>query len=206
MSEASEMTVCYDHQRRTCIQVERVDGRVKFIPLDVDGLQVCGLSQREFDDRFKPIAGYPVKRACELYLSYSQNIGATQEALGYLGRVITITKEVAVMATNKRAAAEARQAPAPAKPSKAVSAKATPKKAEKPVKADAKPAPKKSTGEKRHSAAQMFQDLIMQGKLTDDQIFAKVKAEFNLDDGKRGYVGWYRNHLRKQGQNPPDAK
>ena len=56
------------------------------------------------------------------------------------------------------------------------------------------------------SAAQMFQDLIMAGKLTDDQIFEKVQAEFGLDEKKRGYVKWYRNHLKKQGQNPPEAK
>jgi len=52
----------------------------------------------------------------------------------------------------------------------------------------------------------MFQDLIMAGKLTDDQIFEKVQAEFGLDEKKRGYVKWYRNHLKKQGANPPEAK
>ena len=30
--------------------------------------------------------------------------------------------------------------------------------------------------------------------------------EFGLDEKKRGYVKWYRNHLKKQGQNPPEAK
>ena len=46
----------------------------------------------------------------------------------------------------------------------------------------------------------------MEGKLTDDQIFAKVQKEFNLDDNKRSYVKWYRNDLNKKGMNPPAAK
>ena len=58
----------------------------------------------------------------------------------------------------------------------------------------------------RESAASMFKELIMTGGMTDDQIFAKVKAKYDLDDKKRGYVGWYRNWLKKQGQNPPDPK
>jgi len=66
----------------------------------------------------------------------------------------------------------------------------------------------KKTGEKvpRESAAQMFKDLIMAGKLTDDQIFATVKKKFGLDDKKRSYVAWYRNQLSKDGQKPPAAK
>lgn len=64
----------------------------------------------------------------------------------------------------------------------------------------------KEPKEKRYSAAQMFQDLIMEGKLTDAQIFTKVQEKFGLDDKKSGYVKWYRNHLKKNGQNPPEAK
>jgi len=80
-------------------------------------------------------------------------------------------------------------------------------KVEKPTAKAAKPAAKPvKAGEKKPSAAQMFQDLIMAGKLTDDQIFEKVQAEFGLDEKKRGYVKWYRNHLKKQGANPPEAK
>lgn len=60
--------------------------------------------------------------------------------------------------------------------------------------------------EKKPSASGMFCDLIMAGKDTDDQIFAKVQKAFGLDDSKRSYVGWYRNKLLKDGKNPPDAK
>ena len=67
---------------------------------------------------------------------------------------------------------------------------------------DAKPAaapkPKKD-----RTVASVMRALIMAGGKTDDQIFAEVKAEFGLDDGKRGYVKWYRNDLIKKGEKPP---
>lgn len=72
--------------------------------------------------------------------------------------------------------------------------------------AKAKKGVKKEPGAKRESAAQMFQDLIMAGNLTDDKIFAKVKDKFKLDDKKRSYVAWYRNKLVKDGKKPPAAK
>lgn len=80
------------------------------------------------------------------------------------------------------------------------------KKAAKAKKANAKS--RKASGEKapRESAAQMFQDLIMAGNLTDDKIFAKVQDKFKLDDKKRSYVAWYRNKLKKDGKKPPEAK
>lgn len=63
----------------------------------------------------------------------------------------------------------------------------------------------KKTATKKTSAASRFKELIMEGKLSDDQIFSKVQSEFGLDDKKRSYVSWYRNNLIKQGQNPPEA-
>lgn len=91
-----------------------------------------------------------------------------------------------------------------AEPAAATAAKAKASKPAKDVKApvtatDAAPKEKKAT------AGNLFKDLIMAGKLTDDQIFVAVKKEFGLDDSKRGYVKWYRNDLKKKGQNPPDA-
>jgi len=206
---------CHDHQRRTCIQVERVNGHVKYIPLDVGiGLEVQTMSADVFDQRFTPMVNYPAEKACQLYLGYSQNIGATKEALDYLGRVINVSKQEFEMATAKKTAAPAEEKKTPAR--RATNGKAEPAKAGrratdpvvKPAKeAKAKAAPAKAKdGEKKVSAAQMFQDLIMAGKLTDDQIFEKVQAEFGLDEKKRGYVKWYRNHLKKQGKNPPEPK
>ena len=59
------------------------------------------------------------------------------------------------------------------------------------------------------SASSRFKEMIMANAtikkpLTDDEIFDKVAAEFNLDDSKRSYVTWYRNDLRKKGENPPE--
>lgn len=71
------------------------------------------------------------------------------------------------------------------------------------------PAVAKAAKEKqapRETASKMFRELIMDGKLNDDQIFQKVQAKFGLGDEKRNYVKWYRNHLKKTGHNPPEAK
>ena len=198
---------CYDRQRRTCIQVERTGTHVKYIPLDVnEGLQVLTATANEFDQRYEPMVNYPAEKACQLFLNYSQTIGATKEALGYLGQIVNVSKQEADMATTKKTAATEKAAATKTAAKKAApvtkpAAKSAPAKTAKPA---AKPAAK--TGEKKMSAAQMFQDLIMAGKLTDDQIFAKVQEKFGLDEKKRGYVKWYRNHLKKQGMNPPEAK
>jgi len=106
------------------------------------------------------------------------------------------------MATAKKAVNTTKKAPAP-KSKKDVAA-------EKPVAAKGAKA-KKDAGEaapkvKKESAAQLFRDLIMEGKKTDDQIFAEVQKKFSLDDSKRGYVAWYRNDLSKKGENPPAPK
>lgn len=201
---------CHDFSRRTCIQVERANGHVKFIPLDVSsGLEVQKTSVESFDQRFTPMEEYPAEKACQLYLSYSQNIGATKEALDYLGQVITISKQEYQMATTKKAAATEKTAAKPttkktppAKPAAKVTEAKAGRRAIDPV----VKTPAKKTGEKKQSAAQMFQDLIMEGKLTDDKIFEKVQEKFGLDEKKRGYTKWYRNHLKKQGMNPPEAK
>ena len=206
------IVACCDHQSRTCIQVKRTGTRVKYIPFDArKGLRVLTATANEFDQRYEPIVNYPAEKACQLFLNYSQTIGATKEALGYLGQIVNVSKQEADMATTKKTAAaeKAAAAAAAAKPAvkKAAPVKPTATEAA-PAKAAAKPAakPAAKTSEKKISAAQMFQDLIMAGKLTDDQIFEKVQAEFGLDEKKRGYVKWYRNHLKKQGKNPPEAK
>jgi len=64
----------------------------------------------------------------------------------------------------------------------------------------------KNTTEKkpRESASAMFQALLLAGELSDDKIFQKVQKKFGLDDKKRSYVAWYRNHLKKKGTPAPD--
>ncbi len=205
--------VCHDHQRRTCIQVVRDKPTlfVHYIPLDVEnGLQVHTLSFRDFDSRFKPMVKYPVDKAARLYVGYAKDIGATKEALDFLGHVINITNQEYDMATTKKAtndkAVKAAKDKTPVKKAPAVKAKSKP--AAKSIADIKKPGvgKKPSNLVKKNSASQMFKDLIMEGKLTDDQIFAQVQKEFGLDEKKRSYVKWYRNDLKKSGMNPPDAK
>lgn len=57
----------------------------------------------------------------------------------------------------------------------------------------------------RDTVAGNMMDAIMENKLSDDEIFSTVAAKFGLDEGKRSYVSWYRNYLRKRGFNPPNA-
>lgn len=202
-----------DAARRSCIQVERGIDTVKFVPLDIDnGLVVVTCSKREFDDRFKPMTDYPAAKAVKLYVEYAQSIGATVEVMEYFSKAIKVTEREFKMATTKTSAAADRTTKISA--AKAAADKATkaeqaaqPKATKAAAKtAPAKPAAKGKAGETEYgSAAQMFQGLIMEGKLTDDEIFAQVQKKFGLDDKKRSYVNWYRNHLKKDGKNPPAA-
>ena len=207
MTKKTDIRAYYDHQRRTCIQVERSEEYVKFVPLDIDaGLDVCETSTESFDLRYKPMVNYPPEKACQLYLGYSQSVGATPEVLDYLGHLIKITEQEYDMATKKKSA-----------PKETTKKVVTPKAVKASPKVEKKAAPAKkgasqasvapeAKGERKPSAAGLFKDLIMAGKMTDAEIFAEVQAAFGLDDKKRGYVQWYRNHLRTKGMNPPDAK
>lgn len=52
----------------------------------------------------------------------------------------------------------------------------------------------------QETAAATFRRLILQGDLTDDQIFAEVQKIHGLPANRRAYVQWYRNDLMKKGQ------
>lgn len=203
-------SVCWDHNRRTTILLSRSDSSVKHVALDVEnGLEVTESTPRDFDDRYTAMVDYPVERAAKLYVEYARGLGATEQVMQALGKLTPVSKEDIEMATKKKAA----RAAAPVKTAKKATTKKTA--AEKPTKAATKtakaPAEKKERAPRGPTAAQKFQELIMEGKggtcaHTDDQIFAKVQKEFGLDDSKRSYVKWYRNYLTKQGKNPPAAK
>jgi len=194
---ASVARVCADHNRHTCIEVRRQAGVVHYIPLDINGMELRQMGDEEFDSIYSSMQDYPVAKAAQLYAGYAADLGGTSEAMQALASFTTLTPQEIEMATTKKTAAAAKT-PA-AKAAKAAPAKKDPK----PTKA---PVAKKEPGEKKPSAANMFKDLIMEGKLTDDQIFAEVQKEFGLDDNKRSYVKWYRNDLTKKGMKPPAAK
>jgi hypothetical protein len=179
----------------TALVVSRDARGVAFIsPTLNEQLAVTRLPASEFDERFTAFVGYPAANMAKLYASYAMTLGATQEALDFLGSFSTVSKQELDMAT------KAKPKPQPAK--KAATKKPPPKAKTPPRKRGRKMRP--TTG--NETAAGLFCELIMAGKLTDDEIFAEVKRRYSLDDKKRGYVSWYRNHLKKRGQNPPAAK
>jgi hypothetical protein len=201
--------VCADHQRRTCILFDRNEERVRYVALDVEsGMDLCVADPKDFDGRFKPMVDYPVEKAAKLYVEYARGLGATEQVMQMLGKLTTVTTEDIEMATKKKSARAAAPVKTTKKATKKADAPETKAKAAKAGKAE-KPAKATKTGEKKDrgpTAASRFQELIMEGKKTDDQIFATVQKEFGLDDSKRSYVKWYRNYLTKQGKNPPAAK
>lgn len=196
--------VCADFNRHTCIEVSRQAGLVKYIPLNIAGMELLEMNSSEFDHTYSQLNNYPVEKAAQLYAEYAAQLGGTKEAMQALATFVPLTPKEIEMATTKKAASAAAKTKTAAK---AKAAKPAAKTAvAKTTKVTKAPAAKKETGEKKPSAANMFKDLIMEGKLTDDQIFAKVQKEFGLDDNKRSYVKWYRNDLTKKGMNPPAAK
>lgn len=187
MAKKSELAVdlkpCYDHNRHTILKIGLEDGVVKYVPLNVvEGLKVCRMKPAEFDKTYKEIPSYPVNRAVDLFVQYAKTLGATKEVLELFKQHTNISEEVMQLSMNKQASRTTD------KPSKST----------KKVEAEEKPTKLKSTG-KKLSAAQMFKDLILEGKLSDDQIFRKVQEAFDLPESKKGYVKWYRNHLKKEG-------
>lgn len=226
--------VCADYYRHSCIELRRDEQAVDYILLSSDGgLTVERAGIESFDEAYKPMDTYPVPQAARLYVEFARHLGATEEAMRELAQFTTISEKELKMATAKApgAADGATKKPTPAvKNAPATKTVPAAKKAtEKPAVAAKTAAPKPTTTavktsgvkqvaktavtkepkapkDKTPTAASRFQELIMEGKLSDHEIFLKVQKEFDLDDDKRGYVSWYRNYLTKKGKNPPAAK
>lgn len=197
--------VYYDRQRRSCITLKRDSKSVSFIRLQSNGLNIEQLPTNEFDKEYKEVQGYSIADAAKIYINYARVIGASKEALDFLTLHYKASKEELKMAQAKTPT----EKPVEKKVTKRQAAAATKKLVDKAVKDElhkAKNAANKAVGrptEKKPSAASMFKDLIMEGKKTDDEIFAAVQKEFDLPANKRSYVNWYRNDLTKKGMNPP---
>jgi hypothetical protein len=196
--------VVSDYNRHTAILYDRDDDVCRFIPLDVEGIDIAVKPVDEFDRLWSPLVDYPVERAAKLYAGYAANLGATEDALKILGTLTTLSTKEIEMATAKKVATAANKKAAAAKAAANSKTKSAPK-AAKAAKAE-KPAKSAAPKEKKETASAMFCELIMAGKLTDDQIFAQVQKKFGLSDDKRSYVKWYRNKLTKDGKKPPAAK
>lgn len=200
----SSARVCRTFNNRTCIELRREkDGDktlVVFLPLREEAFEIARTGAYDFDHMYKEIIGYPVERAAKLYTGYSQYLGASEDAMVELSRLITVShkEKESAMAKKPGVATATRTTKKDAKVEEE-------KKSMKAVKSAAPKAEKKDKAP-RESAADMFRALIMEGKLTDDQIFSAVKKKFGLEDKKRSYVAWYRNDLKKKGQKPPAPK
>lgn len=97
---------------------------------------------------------------------------------------------------NDKAKASLAVKPESVKPKTAPAAKAKP--AEKPT--TLKKGPSKAVNAEYKSASKMFEALVLEQVLTDDEIFAAVQKKFGLDEKKRSYVGWWKSHLRREGK------
>ena len=175
-----------DSNRHTCIELGRSSNMVAYIPLSIEGLDLQRMTEAEFDRTYKPLQDYPADRAAKLYTEFAlESSGATQEAMQALAKLTTLTPKEIEMATAKKSTV------------KEPAAKAAPAKTTKPA-AKAERAPRK-TADGKPSCAERFRELIVEGKLDDDAIFAKVQKEYGLDDDKRRYVSFYRFDCKRKG-------
>jgi len=206
-----------DKKRHTCILCSSSSGKAQYIPLCIaDGMVVREVSVDEFQNTWKAIPEYPLDRAADLYIQYALDIGAESDAIDYLSKMTKNQKEAIakVKANGPRDVKQVmRKKSGPMSPAGMTEEKARAKPSGPPPvfkenkKQASKKAPaKKAVGPKKPSAASRFRELIMEGKLSDQQIFAAVQKEFGLDDKRFTYVKWYRDKLRKDGLNPPEAK
>jgi len=210
IQDSADVTVrfYFDVEQRTCLLVKQDADTTSFIPMTTeDGLAIVTTSTEQFKSRFKLVPNHDLTRGAKIYLRFATEVGATREVMAFLAKFTPTTQQEIYMATNRKTQNDETKA----------SKKPVPKvKAEKPAKVvvaqtktaatPAKAKTEKPSGEKKLTASKMFQDLIMEGKFSDDKIFEKVQAKFGLDDNKRSYVKWYRNDLKKKGMNPPEGK
>lgn len=187
-----------DFNRHTCIELGRSGNMVDYIPLSIEGLDLQRMTEAEFDRAYKPLQDYPADRAAKLYTEFAlESSGATKEAMQALAKLTTLTPKEIEMATAKKSTVkEPAKKAAPAKAAKPA-AKVAPTKTTKPA-AKAERAPRK-TADGKPSCAERFRELIVEGKLDDDAIFAKVQKEYGLDDDKRRYVSFYRFDCKRKG-------
>jgi hypothetical protein len=57
---------------------------------------------------------------------------------------------------------------------------------------------------KRASISQLARALILAGK-TNQEVWAELKQQFNLDDSKKHYPTWYRCEMKRRGLLPKEA-
>lgn len=179
----------WDHNRHTCLELQRTDKQVRFVLLDVtQPLHILTWKTADFNAVYKPIMGYDRQKAYNHFRRIAKQYGAVKELRIVLNLMnCEDAPKAEVPPTFDVAQRFEQEIPAGTV------------KIGQPVKVK-KPGPTQVL-----TAAARFKELIMAGKLTDDEIFLTVKTEFGLDDGKRKHVNWYRWDLKRKGFNPPTS-
>lgn len=185
----------------SCIVIEHTKKTIIFVTLyDMQEigsprcLRLLEATPEEFNQWYKR-ADYPAERLAEIYLQFGITLGATPKALSALGRFIHIFDYEFDQAVRVYSDAQ------PIPEEKVISSKNKLRNGPvvsglsgiKAARATRKPEHKKET------AAQLFRELLLDGELTDDEIFKRVQKKFGLDGKKRSYVTTYRRQLVKKG-------
>jgi len=211
------VVLCMDREGRTAIRLRAEGEEVAFIPMSADGLFVTYTTPSVFRTKFplmntdegapRSLRGATVMSAARCYVVHATYCGAEPRAVEELERLVPVTqhekerirdmstKKPSEKSSNKEKTVSTGKKGTVVKPSAADKGTKAPRSTSGPA------------GERRASASQTFRELIMRGTLTDDQIFAEVqKRHPEVGNDKRKYVAWYRNDLRKNGENPPAQK
>lgn len=79
-----------DAQRRTCIVVGHSKMSVELIPLDTaSGLRVIEMQEKSFNKDYKPIPGYPLRKAVEQYIEFAIYCGMTPQVKDIFSDMLT---------------------------------------------------------------------------------------------------------------------
>ncbi len=91
-SKPKKLTAYWDTQRRTCLLVRQSGSEVLHIPL-VTGkpLRIMSTKEPAFNVLWKPIPDYPIEKAAQIMLRFTQDLGATRDVMEALAGVIKVS-------------------------------------------------------------------------------------------------------------------
>lgn len=149
-------------------------------------IQIVEYGERDFRAFFRQRDEIELKRDikhdAKIFVSAMRVVGASQEVIDAIDAVypIPVEDKAYILARNEQVAA-------------AIPVKKRQPRTERFVETG------KGIKVKKVSAAARFRELILEGKMNDDDIFKTIQNEYGHDDSKRSYVQYYRNELKKKG-------
>ena len=212
-----------DFNAHTCIELDQKNGIVIYMTFNAeDGITVRRSALETFERLYKWLPHQSLKSAVKTFFDFGKYVRISNEARQYLAQLnnqfnkeFTMPHSQDELHKMSAAAKAANESKGKAKAEPKGKAKAEPKgkaKAESKGKAKAEskgkaktPVTSKDGKEKKQGITPFMKELIMAGKLTDDEIFTQAQLKFGCDEKKRWYISWCRHDLRKKGINPPDA-